>query len=298
MYKKHGFKIIDTKSDADGKYYIMKRDTSVNEETRIEPDKLPKFIYHISTKNHNGEVFEPRKYDNDNVKNDMERYVSRVCFADSIDGCLYSIFPNGAYDADFYVHIPAHEVKVYSTTKEDIYDSEITHELWVKEPVEMKCIGKIHVSGVSNKDTKVITIDSDKVPYNKKKYHRCIWSWAEKYFEDKSLFESYIEESLETRLVHPTLSRYVDIYHGTYSKDFDVINPTSYNMGTKLSKPRVSSFWFIDIEYAKAFSVMEIVRKNLNKRVKLMIDKDMKAAFPESCKSEIINILKKKAKAQ
>lgn len=163
--------------------------TYMREETRIEPDKLPKHIYHISSVNHNGEVFEPRKYDNDNVKNGMERYVSRVCFADSIQGCLYSIFPNGAYDADFYVHVPGHEVKVYATTKDDIYDSEITHELWVKEPVEMKCIGKIHVSGVSNKETKTIDIESDKVPYNKKKYHKCIWKWEEKYFKDDSLFE-------------------------------------------------------------------------------------------------------------
>ena len=165
------------------------KESSIEEETRIEPDKLPKHIYHISSVNHNGEVFEPRKYDNENVKNDMERYVSRVCFADSIQGCLYSIFPNGAYDADFYVHIPGHDVKVYATTKDDIYDSEITHELWVKEPVEMKCIGKIHVSGVSNKGTKTIDIESDKVPYNKKKYHKCIWRWVDKYDKDEALYE-------------------------------------------------------------------------------------------------------------
>ena len=175
-------------------------DSCVEEETKIEPENLPKFIYHISAENHDKEVFEPRKYDNENVKNNMERYVSRVCFADRIDGCLYSIFPNGAYDADFYVHVPAHEVKVYATTKEDVYDSEITHELWVKEPVEMKCIGKIHVSGVSNKDTKTITIDSDKVPYNKKKYHRCIWNWVEKYFKDEALYEFCIED-LEVNLI-------------------------------------------------------------------------------------------------
>ena len=174
--------------------WIEKIDEAYMEETRIPDDKLPKHIYHISSVNHNGETFEPRKYNNDNVKNDMERYVSRVCFSDSIQGCLYSIFPNGAYDADFYVHVPAHDVKVYSTTKDDIYDSEITHELWVKEPVEMKCIGKIHVSGVSNKETKTIIIDSDKVPYNKKKYHKCIWNWVAKYYKDQTLFENCIYE--------------------------------------------------------------------------------------------------------
>lgn len=180
---------MELKEKTDEKPLIRINESFIEEETRIDKDKLPKFIYHISSENHDGETFEPRKYDNDNVKNDMERYVARVCFADSIDGCLYSIFPNGAYDAEFYVHIPGNEVKVYSTTKDDVYDSEITHELWVKEPVQMKCIGKIKVTGVSDKTTKVIDIESDKVPYNKKKYHKCIWKWAEKYDKDEALFE-------------------------------------------------------------------------------------------------------------
>lgn len=195
VYDDFGFKVY---LESEKMYYMTIdkdiKESSINEEARIESDKLPKHIYHISSVNHNGETFEPRKYDNDNVKNGMERYVSRVCFSDSIQGCLYSIFPNGAYDADFYVHVPAHDVKVYSTTKDDVYDSEITHELWVKEPVEMKCIGKIHVSDVSNKDTKTITIDSDKVPYNKKKYHKCIWNWVAKYYKDQTLFENCIYE--------------------------------------------------------------------------------------------------------
>lgn len=195
---KGGWEWDEKESLSDDAYDYLKSNPMesalLSEETRIEADKLPKYVYHISSVNHNGEVFEPRNYDNENVKNGMERYVKRVCFADSITRCLYSIFPNGAYDADFYVHVPAHEVKVYSTTKEDIYDAELTHELWVKEPVEMKCIGKIHISGVSNKKYRVLSIESDKVPYNKKKYYECLWNWVEKYDEDKSLFESCIEE--------------------------------------------------------------------------------------------------------
>ncbi len=169
----------------------MMNESYIEEETRIEYDKLPKFIYHISYINHDGETFEPRVYDNDNVKNGMERRVKRVCFSDSITRALYSIFPNGAYDSDFYVHIPDSECKVYKTTTEDIYDSDITHELWIKEPVKMKCIGKIHVSGVSNK-THTIEVDKDKAGYGKKKYHETRWNWVEKYEEDKTLYEYYI----------------------------------------------------------------------------------------------------------
>src|SRR5699024_2845944 len=104
-----------------------------------------------------------------------------------------SIFPNGAYDADFYVHVPNSDCKVYKTTSDDIYDADITHELWIKEPVQMKCIGKIHVNGVSDK-THTIDVDKDKAGYGKKKYHETRWNWVEKYEKDETLYESYISE--------------------------------------------------------------------------------------------------------
>lgn len=168
-------------------------DSTLQEETRIEDNKLPKHIYHISYVNHDGETFEPRVYDNDNVKNGMERKVKRVCFSDSVTRALYSIFPNGAYDADFYVHVPNSDCKVYKTTSDDIYDADITHELWIKEPVQMKCIGKIHVNGVSDK-THTIDVDKDKAGYGKKKYHETRWNWVEKYEKDETLYESCISE--------------------------------------------------------------------------------------------------------
>ena len=173
--------------------YRLLNKSSIKEETRIEDNKLPKHIYHISYINHDGETFEPRTYDNDNVKNGMERKVKRVCFSDSITRALYSIFPNGAYDADFYVHVPNSDCKVYKTTSDDIYDADITHELWIKEPVQMKCIGKIHVNGVSDK-THTIDVDKDKAGYGKKKYHETRWNWVEKYEKDETLYESYISE--------------------------------------------------------------------------------------------------------
>ena len=187
---------VDTENLTRYGYYVSlyrKNKSSIKEETRIEDNKLPKHIYHISYINHDGETFEPRTYDNDNVKNGMERKVKRVCFSDSITRALYSIFPNGAYDADFYVHVPNSDCKVYKTTSDDIYDADITHELWIKEPVQMKCIGKIHVNGVSDK-THTIDVDKDKAGYGKKKYHETRWNWVEKYEKDETLYESYISE--------------------------------------------------------------------------------------------------------
>lgn len=157
--------------------YVKK--SILTEETRL--DNAPSNMYHLSTENHNGDVFEPRYYDNDNVKAGTERRVKRICFSDSINGCIYSIFPSGAYDVDLYVHIPGSEVtKVYETTPDDIYDSNITHELWVKEPVTMKCVGKIHISGVYKDKVKVLEADKDKTGYGKRKYYEPRWNWVEK----------------------------------------------------------------------------------------------------------------------
>lgn len=166
--------------------YVKK--SILTEETRL--DNAPSNMYHLSTENHDGDVFEPRYYDNDNVKAGTERRVKRICFSDSINGCIYSIFPSGAYDVDLYVHIPGSEVtKVYETTPDDIYDSNITHELWVKEPVTMKCIGKIHISGVYKDKVKVLEADKDKTGYGKRKYYEPRWNWVEKMNESSNLKE-------------------------------------------------------------------------------------------------------------
>lgn len=169
---------------------VIECNNTIKEEARLEENKIP-CLYHLSTENHDGDVFEPRYYDNDNVKAGIERRVKRICFSDNINGCIYSIFPNGAYDIDLYVHIPASEVsKVYETTSDDIYDSEITHELWVKEPVTMKCIGKIHISGVDKNKEKILNSDKDKTGYGKRKYYEPRWNWVEK--SKSSVQENYV----------------------------------------------------------------------------------------------------------
>ena len=197
-------------------YDYVKKSTLL-EEARL--DNTPDNMYHLSTENHNGDVFEPRYYDNDNVKAGTERRVKRICFSDSINGCIYSIFPSGAYDVDLYVHVPGSEVtKVYETTPDDIYDSKITHELWVKEPVTMKCIGKIHISGVYKDKVKVLEADKDKTGYGKRKYYEPRWNWVEK------INEAYIEEQSTSS---------VKVYHLSQS-----------NLDGKTLSPRVPSNYF------------------------------------------------------
>lgn len=192
--------------------YVKK--SILTEETRL--DNAPSSMYHLSTENHDGDVFEPRYYDNDNVKAGTERRVKRICFSDSINGCIYSIFPSGAYDVDLYVHIPGSEVtKVYETTQDDIYDSKITHELWVKEPVTMKCIGKIHISGVYKDKVKVLEADKDKTGYGKRKYYEPRWNWVEKINEATAPSSEYSMKPLKPEQMKEYYKWFKVVFNGT-----------------------------------------------------------------------------------
>lgn len=192
--------------------YVKK--SILTEETRL--DDAPSNMYHLSTENHNGDVFEPRYYDNDNVKAGTERRVKRICFSDSINGCIYSIFPSGAYDVDLYVHVPGSEVtKVYETTPDDIYDSNITHELWVKEPVTMKCIGKIHISGVYKDKIKVLEADKDKTGYGKRKYYEPRWNWVEKINEATAPSSEYSMKPLKPEQMKEYYKWFKVVFNGT-----------------------------------------------------------------------------------
>lgn len=192
--------------------YVKK--SILTEETRL--DNAPSNMYHLSTENHNGDVFEPRYYDNDNVKAGTERRVKRICFSDSINGCIYSIFPSGAYDVDLYVHVPGSEVtKVYETTPDDIYDSNITHELWVKEPVTMKCIGKIHISGVYKDKIKVLEADKDKTGYGKRKYYEPRWNWVEKINEATAPSSEYSMKPLKPEQMKEYYKWFKVVFNGT-----------------------------------------------------------------------------------
>lgn len=192
--------------------YVKK--SILTEETRL--DNAPSNMYHLSTENHDGDVFEPRYYDNDNVKAGTERRVKRICFSDSINGCIYSIFPSGAYDVDLYVHVPGSEVtKVYETTPDDIYDSNITHELWVKEPVTMKCVGKIHISGVYKDKVKVLEADKDKTGYGKRKYYEPRWNWVEKINEATAPSSEYSMKPLKPEQMKEYYKWFKVVFNGT-----------------------------------------------------------------------------------
>lgn len=79
------------------------------------------------------------------------------------------------------------------------------------------------------------------------------------YFDNVNGKDS-INESIETFLTNPTLSKNVAIYHGSAHKiENNRIRPISKNFGTKLSNPRFSSFWTIKPKEAEYMAIMNLL---------------------------------------
>ena len=107
-------------------------------------------LYHLSTVNHDGETFIPRvpldAYYGGEYEN---RTTKRVCFSKTITGACLALNFYGGYDV-MYVHVPCdidsiNPKKIYETTNDDVFDGEFCEEVWIKQKVKVKCIGKIRV---------------------------------------------------------------------------------------------------------------------------------------------------------
>jgi len=108
--------------------------------------KRPVHLYHISLKNHDGEVFKPRVPED--FGNNEDYTIPRVCFSSTISGAYRAITFEDIHGEDCYVHVPENAVSlfkngnVYKPGEELVWDTYFTDEYWVKRPVKMKCIGK------------------------------------------------------------------------------------------------------------------------------------------------------------
>ena len=117
----------------------------------------------------------------------------------------------------------------------------------------------------------------------------------------KMLEENAINESLEDvsgivfgkrKLVQ---DKYITLYHGTSIKDLPWISPLSGNIGLKNAKPKMSSFWFNNLDYAITFSTMDYIARNLNDKdacKSMVLDNDMKVLIDNKYKSKVIASIK------
>ena len=115
--------------------------------------------YFISEKKLENLTLTPRVPRNFLTKNGYEdSETPRVSFAPSIDGCLAGLSQN-LDDKEFYVYQPVDisKCEVYKPNTKAVPDSEITGELWITNPVELKQVKRIAITGNRGEDGKKYT---------------------------------------------------------------------------------------------------------------------------------------------
>ena len=166
-------------------------------EYMLEWGSSGKLFYHLSTQRSlDGQVFKPRVPEYIEPYNPHETgfensTTPRVCFSSTIEGALNAITvnvqrTNPVTFRDMYVYIPEKPINEYKhkTNKElirdhDVYDANVTKEMWILEPVRLKLYGVIHVDqarSVKRKAT-VKTVDGKRDTRN---YFTYKWHWLVK----------------------------------------------------------------------------------------------------------------------
>lgn len=136
-------------------------------------------LYRVSTEKRQTKLT-PRVPSNYFTKNGYEDSTTpRVCFSTSIKCCLRALSMK-CEGMELYVYTPDKYYKVYKPNTKEVPDCKITKEVWIKEPVKLKCIGKIKVGADTGEDGFPFTYGSGKDKHTAELYD---WSyeWIEKY---------------------------------------------------------------------------------------------------------------------
>jgi hypothetical protein len=106
-------------------------------------------LYHISLLNVSS--LKPRIPDNNFTRNGYENStIPRICFSNTIDGCLAAIADN-IKGATYLVYMPIIKEGMNIIGNEEIIDNNyvpdaiLTGETWITELVNVRCVGKIYV---------------------------------------------------------------------------------------------------------------------------------------------------------
>ena len=94
-------------------------------------------LFHLSTYR-NLSVLTPRIPENA-VPEYEDATTKRVCFSDSIEGCLSAL----QNPREYYVYVPEEDIEdsVYHPTSDEVKDAKYTHEVWALSEIKVKCIG-------------------------------------------------------------------------------------------------------------------------------------------------------------
>lgn len=111
-------------------------------------------LFFLSETNLDGVTLNPKIPKNYLTINNFEdNKTSRICFAPSIEQCLAGLSCN-VLGKKYYVHTIVNNPKLYKPSLKEVPDSKITGEIWALEPVKLKKICRIKVTGSKRQNGK------------------------------------------------------------------------------------------------------------------------------------------------
>lgn len=173
---------------SDKTFYHVSFESDLDEHGPLKP-RIPSWITNQLKKDKNFlKSLEKLKSANNGCGYGFEEYKTpRVCFSNSIVGCLNAIINDIGRlklpGKTLYVYTPEKPISEYKhkTNKQiikdgDIFDANITNEMWILEPVNLKYVGSIVVDKVTNEHVKKFANDKNRsiIKYDYK------WHWFHK----------------------------------------------------------------------------------------------------------------------
>ena len=221
------------------RFYHISFDSDLDEHGPLKP-RIPTWITNELKKDKNFiQALEKLKLAKDSSGFGFEEYKTpRVCFSNSIEGCLNAIINDTGRlklaGKTLYVYTPEKPISSYKCKSNkqiikdgDIFDANITNEMWILEPVQLKYVGSIVVDKVNGEHVRKFANNKKKiiVKYDYK------WHWFHKIKNRSVQNEAYKESKNYSNIIQSQVDSIIDdtIYH---LKQYT----TSSNYRTKYSK--------------------------------------------------------------
>lgn len=182
-------------------FYHISFDEDLDEKTLVP--RVPEWIKDMKEKDKDFE----KKLEKFKTENNPDGYgyedpkTPRICFSNSIEGALNAIItPNKRLHLagkQIYVFVPEKPISEYRTRSNkvikkngDVFDANVTNEMWILEPCKVKFIGSIVVDKVTAKKRKKFTNNKEmtvmEYSYKWRWYHKI--SKKERFHESVSIF--------------------------------------------------------------------------------------------------------------
>lgn len=170
------------------RFYHISFDSDLDEHGPLKP-RIPTWITNELKKDKNFiQALDKLKLSKDSSGFGFEEYKTpRVCFSNSIEGCLNAIINDTGRlklaGKTLYVYTPEKPISSYKCKSNkqiikagDIFDANITNEMWILEPVKLKYVGSIVVDKVNGEHLKKFANNKNKtiIKYDYK------WHWFHK----------------------------------------------------------------------------------------------------------------------